>query len=294
MLEQRSSISFDLTGNEGAALLTKHLTFSEDIQLWGIFEKYAKVHYSSWIKFARACGHGDDVKPVLVTGVDMTRDFAMMSYSNDSENLNFTAEFKMSVSGVPFPWGTWTKPGAVYTNCGPGPRRPPSRTQTVDPEPPIVQPANLEFPIAQTVDPEPPLTQTEDPESFVTQAINLEPSTSGRAETSSDAYHQCIFIRYYAVRTGLRIPKVMKAGAGPHDLGPGNRDNHDPGSPLEARCSSDSGSDTVPSPFDDNGDDDGSSITSIDSQESDIVTHNTAIVGSPPFLSVFARPIDPL
>jgi len=278
MLEPRSSISFHLTGNQGAALLTKHLTFSEDVEKYGAFEQYTKAHYDSWVKFARACGYGD-VKPVLVTGVDLTRDFAMMSYSNDGENLS--AEFKMSASGVSFPWGTWSKPGAVYANRGPGPRRPPPGSQIVDQEPPI----------AQTTDQEPPIVQTADPEPSVTQTIDLEPSAGGHAEINSDLYRQCIFVRYYTVRTRLGIPKVMKAGAGPHDLGPGNWD--DQGSPLETQCSSDSGSDTVPSPFD-NGDDDGSSITSIDSQESDIVIHNTTVVGSSSFLSIFARPIDPL
>jgi len=224
------------------------------------------------------CGHGD-VKPVLVTGVDLTRDFAMMSYSNDGENL--TAEFKVSASGVPFPWGAWGKPGAVYTNCGPGPRRPPSGTQTVDPEHPIAQTADTEPPIAPGSNQGPPIAQTADPEPSTTQTMDLEPSASGHMDTDPEVYHQCIFVRYYTVRKRLGIPKIIKAGAGPHDLGPGSRD--DQGPPLEAQCSSDSGSDTVPSPFDNNGDNDESSVTSIDSQESDIVIHNTAVVGSPSF-----------
>ena len=266
MLEPRSSISFHLIGDQGAALLTKHSIFSEDIQRWGTFEGYTKEHYDSWVAFARACGHGNDIKPVLVTGVDVTRDFAMMSYLNDSGDL--TAEFKTSVSGVVSPWGTWRKPGTVYTNCGPQPRRPPSATQTVDPEPSSSR-----------------HTET------TTRTMGPEPSGSDRTGIVSDAYHQCVFVRYYTVRKRLGIPRVVKAAAGPHDLGPGDRD--DQMSPLVAQCKSESSSDAMPSPFDNGGDDDRSSVTSIDS-DSDVVIHNTATVGSSPFLPILVRPIEPL
>ena len=235
LLEPGSGISFQLTGDQGAALLTTHLTYSEDIQRRGTFEEYVKEHYDSWVAFARVRGHGNDVQPVLVTGVDMTRGFAMMSYSNDGDDL--TAEFTMSAPGVASPWGTWRTPGSVYTNCGPQPRRLPTVTQSVIPG----------------------------------------PSDSSHPETDSDAYRQCVFVRYYTVRKRMGIPRVIKAAAGPHDLGPGNRD--DGGSPLETQCKSDSGSDTVPSPFDNEGDDDSNSVTTIDS-EPDIVIHNTTVVGS--------------
>jgi len=241
-LEPGSGISLQLTGDQGAALLTKHSTYSEDVQRGGKFEVYAKEHYDSWVAFARECGHPTDIRPVLVTGVDLTRDFAMMSYSNDGDDP-VMAEFTISIPGpgVTSPWGTWRKPGAVYTNCGPQSRRPPSIIQIVD----------------------------------------LEPPGNGHAETSPDVYRQCVFVRYYTVRKRLGIPRIIKAAAGPHDPGPGNRDNK--GSPFEAQSSSDSSSDTVLSPFNDDGDDDRSSVASIDS-ESDIVIHNTTAVRSLPFL----------
>ena len=242
MLESGSGISFQLTGGQGAALLTKHSTYSEDVQRGGTFEVYAKEHYDSWVAFARECGHPSDVRPVLVTGVDMTRDFAMMSFSNDGDDL--TAEFAISAPGATYPWGTWRTPGAIYTNCGPQPRRPPS----------------------------------------VVRMVDLEPSGNSHAGTVPAVYHQCAFVRYYTVRKRLGIPRVIKAAAGPHELGPGNRDNQ--GSPLEAQCSSDSGSDALLSQFDDDGDDDRSSVTSIDS-ESGIVVHNTTAVRSPPIPACF-------
>ena len=90
-----SSFSFKLTEDRGAALVTKHLTQCEDVQLAGNSEKYTNDHYDSWVTFARETGHGSDIKPVLVTGVNMTRDFAVMCYSNDDDDLR--SEFTTSV-----------------------------------------------------------------------------------------------------------------------------------------------------------------------------------------------------
>ena len=89
----------------------------------------------------------------------------------------------------------------------------------------------------------------------------------------------------------LGIPGVIKAAAGPHDLGSGGSDGEK--SPVEVQCDLDSSSDIVSSPFDDGGDDDRSSMTSIDS-ESDVVIHNTTTVRSSPCLStLFAVLINP-
>lgn len=233
MLEPGSGISFQLTGGQGAILLTKHPIYREDIQLEGTFEEYTKGHYDSWVAFARERGHPNDIKPVLVTGVDMARDFAMMSYAIDGDDL--MAEFIMSAPEVTSPWGTWRKPGVVYTNCGPQLSRPPSNTN--------------------------------------------------HTETISDEYNQCVFVRYYTVRKRLGIPRVIKAAAGPHDLGPGSRD--DERLPLEVQHNSDSGSDTAPNPFDNGEDEDRSPDSSVDS-ETDIVIHNTIAVRSSQFPPVLA------
>ena len=231
LLEPRSSISFQLTGHEGAALLTKHPIYTEDIQRERTFEEYTKKHYESWVTFARECGHPNDIKPVLVSGVDMTRDFAMVTYSKNDDDLK--AEFRISAPGITTPWGAWRTPGVVHTNCGPQPRRPP-----LDPE------------------------------------------------TDTDEYNQCLFVRYYTIRKRLGIPRVMKAAAGPHDLGQGSPGSSR-GSPVEARSGSDSGSDVLSSPFGD-GWISGDSITSVDS-DADVVVHNTTSVRSLPFLSIVAH-----
>ncbi|KAF9785317.1 hypothetical protein BJ322DRAFT_824180 [Thelephora terrestris] len=237
-----SVTSFRLTGGQGAALLTKYSTYREDIQRTGTFEKYAKEHYDSWVTFARETGHGD-VNPVLITGVDRTRDFAMMCYSNGDDDLE--CQFTTSAPGAT-DWGTWQKTGLVYTNHGPQLRCPPSSVQ----------------------------------------ATELASSNDGNARTVADEYNQCVFIRYYTVRKRLGIPRIIKAAAGPHELGRGGYDGDGPS--LEAHydseqdSDSDSESDTASSIFDNDSDDDGCSILSDDT-ESDVVMHNTTVDGRDDF-----------
>ena len=216
--------------------MTKSLTHREDIQLAGNFEKYVKDHYDSWVAFARDSGHGNDVKPVLVTGVDMTKDFAMMCYTTNDVNL--TSEFTTSAPGVGSVWGTWRATGSVHTNCGPYPCYSPSPTQTTDPM----------------------------------------LSGNSDAEAVSDEDNQCVFVRYYTVRKRLGIPRVIRAAAGPHDLGPGGHGNRE--TPPEVQSDSDSGSNI--------------SAESTDSG-SDIVIHNTTSVRTLPcFLAFSPVLIDPL
>ena len=129
MMESASRVSFRLTGGQGAALLTKHSTYREDIQQTGAFEKYVKEHYDSWVTFARDTGHGD-VNPVIVTGIDRTKDFAMLCYSNNDPELGckFTTSAPRAAD-----WGTRHKTGFVHTNHGPQPRSPPSTRATLPP-----------------------------------------------------------------------------------------------------------------------------------------------------------------
>jgi hypothetical protein len=243
MLEPGVSISFELTEKRGAALVTKYPTYREDVELESFCKAYVKRHYDSWVAFACDTGHGDDLKPVLVTGVDMTRDFAMMAYSNNGVNL--ASEFKVSAPMVASVsasvWGTWLTEGLVYTNCGP---------QLCSP---------------------PPLAQTTDPT----------PSGSGNSGAGAvpDEYNQCVSVRYYTIRKrALVFPMVIKAAADPHDLGPGARDDEELPE-VEAQSDPDSSSDVTSSLRNEDGYDDRSFTASVGSG-SDVVIHNTAPVRS--------------
>ena len=113
------SFSFELTGSHGAALVTKYQTYQEDCESESTFKSYTQCHYDSWVTFARHKQYGDDVRPVLVTGLDMTRDFAMVAYSDEGPLLESD-----SIVAVPTPastsvWGTWRTRRLCYTNHGP-------------------------------------------------------------------------------------------------------------------------------------------------------------------------------
>ena len=79
-LEPGLNFSVEHTGESGAALTTRHSTYNEDAQLDLRFRRYTKLHYESWVEFPREQEYGENLRPILVSGFDMTKDFAMMAY----------------------------------------------------------------------------------------------------------------------------------------------------------------------------------------------------------------------
>jgi hypothetical protein len=120
-VEPGAGIAFELTRNQGAVLLTKHSTYREDIERELVFEDYIKKHYDSWVDFSRDQGHGRDIRPVLVTGVDLTREFATAAYSDNRARMEckFSAAVPAVASASASVWGSWRAEGLVHTNCGP-------------------------------------------------------------------------------------------------------------------------------------------------------------------------------
>jgi len=297
MLEPGSRISFELKGEQGAALITRYRTYREDTALDSAFQSYTKRHYDSWVSFARETGYGDDVRPVLVSGVDMTGDFAMMAYSKN--DVDVTSEFLVLDPRVASIWGTWHINGLVHTNCGP-PIIPSSSSvisRTKNPITPSSAVGDTEKPIPPSAvgDTENPILpsvvgDTEDaiPPSSVdghTETAITLPSVVDHVETPSNGFNQCVFVRFYTVRKRLRIPRVIKAAAAPHDLGPAGREDEEPPK-VEAQYASDSGSDFMPSLCGDDGDHYGSSTSSINSGSA-IATHGTTSVCPLPHLSAY-------
>ena len=180
--------SFELTGDRGAALVTRHPTFCEDSLLNSRFETYTMRHYESWVEFARHKQFGNDVRPVLISGVDMTRDFAMVAYLNKGASYEHRPiiEVPMFASDPDSFRGTWRTRCLAHTNHGP---------QQISPPP--------------------------------SKRVGYNPFPSQLEGTGSTATGstQCVFVRYYTMRSRgplALFPKVLKAGAGPHDLGPGD------------------------------------------------------------------------
>ena len=103
MLGPGINISFELTEEQGAALVTKYRTYVDDTRLESTFKAYTKRHYDSWVTFVRGTGEGDTVRPVLVTGVDMTKDFAMMAYSKMVQASHPSSQLRFLGSPLPLP-----------------------------------------------------------------------------------------------------------------------------------------------------------------------------------------------
>ena len=219
-MEPGARIVFELTSKQGAALITNHSTYREDIERERRFVNYIKRHYKSWVDFARESDHGENIRPILVTGVDLTREFATIAYSDNQTQME--CEFSVGVPAVASTsvsvWGSWRTQGLVHTNCGPHPSR-------------------------------------------IRRNRSLTESSSLESEIP-DEYNHCVFVRYYTIRRWGFIPRVLKAGAGPHQL------------PEESP-----GDDTVGEVAVAISDDDDDS-TGVDYPEnSPSVTHNVPLVG---------------
>jgi len=127
LIEQTSTVepgpkmAFELTHKQGAALITKHPTYRDEIERERTFANYTKQHYDSWVDFARERGDGENIRPVLVTGVDLTQEFATVAYSDNQTRME--CEFSVAVPGITSTsasvWGSWRTKGLVHTNCGP-------------------------------------------------------------------------------------------------------------------------------------------------------------------------------
>ena len=104
--------TFELTGDCGAALVTRYPTHREDSAGASerVFEQYVKSHYESWVEFA--CDKNlQDVQPVLISGFDVTKDFAMVSYLNHPDGpplgIGYTISRPMFASTTPLFGGSW-------------------------------------------------------------------------------------------------------------------------------------------------------------------------------------------
>ena len=162
--------------------MTKYPTYREDSLLAAAFEEYTKRHHDSWVAFARQKKYGNNLQPVLVYGFDMTKDFAMVAYSNESASLESDLSIAVPIlaSASASLWGTWRTRCSPHTNYGPQQCNPPPLQPAVD---------------SQPVD----------------------------ARSVPNEFNQCVFIRYYTMRSRKWFfPRAIRAAAGPHDLGPGD------------------------------------------------------------------------
>ena len=233
-LEPGANFSFELTEDRGAALVTKYPTYRMDTVVEAAFREYTERHYKSWVEFIHNKRYGKDVQPVLVSGFDVTRDFAMAAYSHEGASLesDLTITVPMLASASASVWGTWRTRCSPHTNYGPQGYAP--------------------LPLERTVE--------------------LASPQSAEGDIPNE-FNQCIFLRYFTMRWRMAIfPKVIRAGAGPHDLGSG--DNTGGGFP-ELPIWSDA--ERMPGGYDDS---EGQRIPAEgnDDSEQGVVVHNTPSV----------------
>ncbi|KAF9789171.1 hypothetical protein BJ322DRAFT_525814 [Thelephora terrestris] len=178
-----TDFTYEGTGNSGAALITRHSTYNEDSQLDSEFRQYTKRHYKSWITFAKEKKYGTNLRPVLVSGFDMAKDFAMMAY----HNMDPSAQARTTIATPMFGSATGSGSWVWRTTCSPHVKHGPQELL-------------------------PPDMQSLPSGSKSAQSPSKSPSTE---------FNQCVFVRYYTMREGF-FPKVIRATAGPHELGSGD------------------------------------------------------------------------
>ena len=167
--------------DSGAILITRFKTFRDDAERHRLFKNYIREHHKSWETFAHKNHH--DVKAedlILVTGRDMTEDFAMLAFSQNEAGfqVQFGAEATNVASGSVFLWCSRHPKMSTFQNHGP---------QATDPA--------------------------------------AHDSATVFERNDMPRYKQCVFLRGYRIRRRMAFfPWPIKAGAGPHDLGPGHRD----------------------------------------------------------------------
>jgi hypothetical protein len=86
----------------------------------GVLKAYIKKHHDSWLEYARDLGLGE-VDPILVSGIDSARDWAMFTYST-SEDYG-SMQFTVDVPTVASTWAgfsvTSRSHSGMETNWGP-------------------------------------------------------------------------------------------------------------------------------------------------------------------------------
>jgi hypothetical protein len=189
MLSAGAEFAFNASRSAGACLITRFKTISKDAEFVGHLRLSFLRNYKSWLAFAQERDPDIQLSDLrLVTGIDLTKDWAMLAYSEN--NNDFTASFQVSDpaqagSAGLSAWGSWKASTSVHNNWGP---------QEVDEE---------------SDGGRQPVTDSQD-----------------SAGQSASGFTQCVFYRGYRMRTrglGKLWPDVMKAAAGPEDLGSGER-----------------------------------------------------------------------
>lgn len=91
----------------------------------GTLKTYIKKHHASWVDYARDQGFGE-VDPILVSGIDSARDWAMFTYSTRGHHVS--TQITLDVPAVASTWAGFATTSmacsGMETNWGPEPEEP--------------------------------------------------------------------------------------------------------------------------------------------------------------------------
>jgi hypothetical protein len=190
-----ASLDLELTRSEGAGFLTRFPIRCTDTLQDGTLKTYIKKHYDSWLEYARDPSQGfGEINPILVSGIDSARDWAMFTYSTSHNHVS--TELTIDVPAVASTWASFSATSlscsGMKTNWGP-------------------EIAELEAPSGTTSSIE---------ESDIRAANSAYPSSEVSRYTMHHHHgNRITFIRGWRMKKrSYWIPTVIRAEAEPRDL----------------------------------------------------------------------------
>jgi hypothetical protein len=109
-------------GKAGAGLLTKYHTYDHIAVQLSRFKRLMVRHCRSWLRFAHREDYEVEMQDlILVTGVSLTRDWALFAYDSVPER---EVTIKLEVANMSSAisaglWGHWRSEQCIHTNHGP-------------------------------------------------------------------------------------------------------------------------------------------------------------------------------
>ncbi|KAF8521310.1 hypothetical protein JB92DRAFT_1817718 [Gautieria morchelliformis] len=182
-IDAGTTFNFKTSSTKGAILMTKYQTFCEDAERWGRFEDYMRQHYQSWHDHANKLGHRVKLEDILF--------ITGHDMTRDFDMVAFSSDSKEA--GIKFSAGIPGVGSATTAAWG-----------TWD----------SSISVSRNFGPQP----RDPPGDLQLLTYNTHPMDS------FPKYNQCVFLRGYRIKRRARIvPRVIRAAAGPHDLGSGHR-----------------------------------------------------------------------
>ncbi|KAH8117720.1 hypothetical protein DFH11DRAFT_854157 [Phellopilus nigrolimitatus] len=120
-MEPGAKVKLVCESRQGAALITKNFIKCEDAVRMKAMKDYIGKNCDSWHKFAISEGRDIQLHDlILVTGCDLTTDWAMATFNERSSGVEVSFEVGGPVASAGFSiWGEWSSTVDIPYRCGP-------------------------------------------------------------------------------------------------------------------------------------------------------------------------------